>query len=210
MQWIEWLLFLQQSKGYFSWHGLKSIFQKSIPFYLLLKKKTKTKNTRPLRKSLLTEKPDVCSQPFPPIYFLGNTVSHSESCCNYSSPPISLFLQYKLARNVRSRTNGLVTAVAAALSHRLWPELWAAEGKATGSQLLILSPLSILNGAQVPSKHAFLAGSWEPQQNSVLPTLPDRSVNYWNSQLSANCLSATTGSHQSYQKVQLFAVFWSR
>lgn len=116
------------------------------------------------------------------LYFLGNTVSHSESCCNYCSPPVSLFLQHKLARNVRSRTNGLVTAVAAALSHRLWPELWAAEGKATGSQLLILSPLSILNGAQVPSKHAFCEGSREPHQNLVLPTLPDRSVNYWNIQ----------------------------
>lgn len=49
-------------------------------------------------------------------------------------------------------------------------------------QLLILSPLSILNGARVPSKHAFRAGSREPQQNLVLSTLPDRSVNYWNIQ----------------------------
>lgn len=127
---------------------------------------------------------------FPSINFLRNTLIHSPWFILQllSSSPIFV-PPALLALNTRSRTNGFVTALAAALSHRLWSELWAAEEKPQDLSYSSWSlSLSILNGVWVPQKSVFLARSQEAQQNLVLPTLSDKSVYY---------CSTTVGSHQS-------------
>lgn len=123
-----------------------------------------------LRKSLVTESL-MSAHSFFLQHFLANTASHSQSLPRAA---ITLFLPIfvppaQLVLNVRSKTNGLVTAAAAVLSCGLWPELRAAEGEAVGSQVLILSPPSILNRAWVPSKRTVLAQGWELQQKLVPP-----------------------------------------